>query len=297
MSYASIYRDDLFQDRSIIVTGGGSGIGRCTAHELASLGAHVTIVGRSLETLRKVRAEIIEDGGQCDAEVADVRDEDSVKNVITKVLESKGQIHGLFNNAGGQFVAPLSQTSKNGFVSVLTSGLVSGFLMSREVYNQCMAKHGGSIVNMAASISNGLPNSAPMAAARAGTINLTKSMAIEWAPAGVRVNAISPGIIESSGLDSYDSGSEAEKEIQKTFRRVRKCLPVRRLGLEAEVSSAVSFLLSDAAAYITGANLKVDGAAGLGVRWYKPEEVENSPVYSGFHRAVKPKVMRDEEAI
>jgi citronellol/citronellal dehydrogenase len=147
MGYQSIFRADAFDDKVIIVTGGGSGIGRCTAHELASLGAQVVITGRKIEKLEKTAAEISEDGGKVHFIVCDNRDARK-KSMIAEVIEKFGKLDGLVNNAGGQFPSALENISANGFDAVVRNNLHSTFYLMREAYNQWMAKHGGSIVNM-----------------------------------------------------------------------------------------------------------------------------------------------------
>src|SRR6201998_2837240 len=138
MSYNSIYRRDLFRDHIVVVTGGGSGIGRCTAHELASLGAHVAIVGRNEAKLERVRCEIASDGGSISTHVADIRDEHAVIAIIDRVLIDHGRIDGLVNNAGGQYRAPMRTISTKGFEAVVKSNLTGGFIVMREVYNRGM---------------------------------------------------------------------------------------------------------------------------------------------------------------
>ena len=136
MSYRSVFRPDLFAGQTHIVTGGGSGIGRCTAHELASLGAHVVLVGRSVERLEKTVAEIVEDGGSASYVSLDIREEQAVKDAVAQVLAERGAIHGLVNNAGGQYPSPLMHISKKGWDAVVNSNLTGGFLFAREVFNQ-----------------------------------------------------------------------------------------------------------------------------------------------------------------
>ena len=202
--YRSVFRPDLFAGQAHWVTGGGSGIGRCVAHELASLGATVVISGRSQEKLDRVAAEIAEDGGTADTIAFDIRDEDAVKAGVAAVDRPQhGPVAGLVNNAGGQFPAPLMAISKKGFDAVVANNLTGGFLMMRELFNQCMQAHGGAIVNMTADFRNGMPGMGHIGAARAGMSNLTMTAAFEWAHAGVRVNAVAPGWIASSGMDSY----------------------------------------------------------------------------------------------
>lgn len=156
-SYRSVFRPGLFEGRLVWVTGGGSGIGRCVAHELAALGATVLISGRSADKLERVAGEIAEDGGSCLVRPLDIRDEDAVRATVAAVVAEHGPVHGLVNNAGGQFPAPLATIGKRGFEAVLAANLTGGFLMMREVFAQSMSRHGGAIVNMTADFRNGMP--------------------------------------------------------------------------------------------------------------------------------------------
>jgi len=286
--YDSIFRPGLFAGQVHVVTGGGSGIGRCVAHELAALGATVVITGRSQDKLDKVMAEIAEDGGQADSLAFDIRDEDQVKAAIASIVAKHGRIHGLVNNAGGQFPAPMAAISKRGFEAVVTNNLTGGFLMAREVFNQSMAKHGGgAIVNMAADMWNGMPGMAHSGAARAGMVNLTKTAAFEWAYAQVRVNAVAPGWIASSGMDAYGAG------MAPMIRSLKDNLPMKRMGLESEVSSVIAFLLSPGACFITGITVAIDGGAPLNSPVMPSAPHAPAPTYDGFHRASVPKVLQD----
>lgn len=288
--YDSIYRPGLFKGQVHIVTGGGSGIGRCTAHELASLGAHVVLIGRTEQKLLDVAAEIEEDGGSASTWAIDIRDEDSVKATIAQVVEAHPQIHGLVNNAGGQFPAPLAAISKRGFEAVVSTNLTGGFLVAREVFNQSMQKHGGAIVNMAADMWNGMAGMGHSGAARAGMVNLTKTAAYEWAYCGVRVNCVAPGWIASSGMDRYGEG------MRPILRQLKNNLPLRRMGLESEVSSVICFLLSPGAAFTTGVTVAIDGGAPLHTALYPTMDHQRSQPYNGFHRATEPVALKDEEA-
>ena len=277
--YRSIFRHDLFAGHTIWVTGGGSGIGRCVAHELACLGARVIISGRTAAKLDRVREEILQDGGACETVSLDIRDEEAVKAAVTHMVTQAGPIHGLVNNAGGQFPAPLLAISKKGFDAVVGNNLTGGFLMMREVFNQSMQAHGGAIVNMTADFRNGMPGMGHSGAARAGMSNLTQTAAFEWAHAGVRVNAVAPGWIASSGLDSYGGA------VQALIPKLKQHVPLRRLGVEAEVSAAIVFLLSPAAAFITGITLAIDGGAPLGHDVFPLGDSSTSVPFDGFHRA------------
>jgi len=285
-AYRSVFRPGLFAGQVVWVTGGGSGIGRCVAHELASLGATVVISGRSADKLARVQAEITEDGGLCHTTAFDIRDEEAVKSGVAAVLAARGPVAGLVNNAGGQFPAPLLAISKKGFDAVVANNLTGGFLMMRELFNQSMQQHGGSIVNMTADFRNGMPGMGHSGAARAGMANLTATAAFEWAHAGVRVNAVAPGWIASSGMDTYGGA------MRSVIPRLKAHVPMRRLGLEAEVSGAIVFLLSPAAAFISGVTLQIDGAASLGSGIFPLGPDSKSVPFDGFHRAVTPEVLK-----
>ncbi len=285
MSYRSIFRPGLFAAQTLLVTGGGSGIGRCIAHELASLGAHVVLAGRKAEKLQAVEAEIRADGGEASHVAVDIREEDAVKAAIAGIVAARGRIHGLVNNAGGQFPSPLASISAKGWQTVIATNLTGGFLVARECYLQSMRAHGGAIINVIADMWNGMPGMGHSGAARAGMLNFTETAALEWAP--VRVNAVAPGWIASSGMDTYP---EAMKPL---IQSLQKHVPAGRLGTESEVSSAIAFLLSEGASFISGACLRIDGAAPNARRHWSMGSTTTAPQYDGFHRAVKPRVLGD----
>lgn len=286
MSYDSVLRDGLFAGQTHIVTGGGSGIGRCVAHELAALGAHVVITGRKADKLETVVAEITEDGGQASLAAFDIRKEDDVKAAIAGIVEAQGQIDGLVNNAGGQFPSPAMFISANGFDSVVRNNLTGGFLVAREVLLQSMKVTGGAIVNMTADYTGGMPGMAHTGAARAGMANLTETLATEWAQFGVRVNAVAPGWVASSGMDSYDANFT-----DHVIPKMKAHVPLNRMATEAEVSSAICFLLSPGSAFISGAVLKIDGAASCDTKLFPLAEHDKSQAYNGFHRYTSPKAV------
>lgn len=289
MSYQSIYKEALFQGQVHVVTGGGSGIGRCCAHELASLGAHVVLIGRKEEKLQKVQGEIIEDGGSADYFACDIREEEAVKATVKAIKTKHGQIHGLLNNAGGQYPSPLAAINQKGFETVVRTNLVGGFLFAREVYSQSMVKTGGSIVNIIADMWGGMPGMGHSGAARAGMENFTKTAAFEWGQSGVRVNAIAPGWIISSGMDTYEGAFKA------IIPQLQQAVPLSRMGTESEVSSAVAFLFSEGSSFVSGSTLRIDGAASLGNRMWPLPKAKNNTAYNGFHRAVMPDVLKEAE--
>lgn len=288
MSYQSIFHPDLFKGQTFIVTGGGSGIGRCTAHELAALGARVALVGRKAEKVEAVKAEIIEDGGIASAHACDIREEESVKATVKAIIAEHGGLQGVVNNAGGQFQAPLTGISQKGWETVVRTNLTGGFLMAREAYTQALSKTGGSIVNIVADMWGGMPGMGHSGAARAGMVNFTQTAAVEWGASGVRVNAVAPGWIASSGMDNYP------EHMRQWIRSLGDNVPIKRMGTESEVSSAICFLLSEGAAFISGDCLRIDGGASQGGRvWPLPKAKNNEP-YNGFHRAITPNVLSED---
>jgi citronellol/citronellal dehydrogenase len=293
VSYQSVFTKGLFSGETVVVTGGASGIGRCTAHELASLGAEVAIVGRNIDKLRAVQAEIESDGGRVSIHATDIRDEATVSDVVDAILSEHGRIDGLFNNAGGQYRAPLETISTKGFEAVVRNNLIGGFIVMREVYAKWMKAHGGAIINMIADIWHGWPHFAHSAAARGGMLTLSESAATEWAASGVRVNTIAPGSIASSGLDTYD-----DKDTDFIRNQVAREIPLQRFGTEAEVSAAVVFLLSPAASFITGACMRVDGGApNAKPGWWDLQPVEHNMPFDGFHRSALPSILDSKESL
>lgn len=289
--YRSVFAPGLFAGRVVIVTGGGSGIGRCTAHELASLGATVMLVGRNADKLRATVEEIVSDGGRASQQVCDIRQEDAVRAMVAAVLAEHGRIDGLVNNAGGQYMTPLEKISAKGWDAVIATNLTGGFLVARECYLQCMQAQGGAVVNIVADMWGSMPGMGHSGAARAGMVSFTETAALEWAKSGVRVNAVAPGYIASSGMDHYPA------DAGPMLHAMRDTVPAGRFGNEAETSAAIVFLLSPAASFISGSVLRVDGARPqVRMDWGQvaaPLEVQARDAvkpFDGFHRAVVPKV-------
>ncbi len=225
-SFQSVFRAGLFAGQAGIVTGAGSGIGRCTAHELAALGARVALVGRKIEKLEAVAREIADAGGTARCYVADIREEDRVREVVAAALADFGRLDFVVNNAGGQFAAPLEKISAKGWDAVVRNNLTGGFLVAREAYTQWMKQNGGAIVNMLADMWHGMPNMGHSGAARAGMLNFTETAAFEWAP--VRVNAVAPGWVASSGMDQYPV--ELHERIRSLHKRVPRGADRHRVG-------------------------------------------------------------------
>jgi len=286
--YQSVFRPGLFAGQTVIVTGGGSGIGRCTAHELANLGAAVAVVGRRVEKLEQVQAEITAAGGQASIHPCDIRDEAGVKAMVADVIARHGVINGLVNNAGGQYPQPVRDITLKGWDAVVRNNLTGGFLVAREVYVQSMEANGGAVVNIIADIWGGMPTMAHSGAARAGMLSFTETAACEWSQSGVRVNAVAPGWVASSGFDTYSA------EMQAELRSLKTKVPLQRYGTESEVSAAIVFLLSEAAAFITGSCIRVDGGVPNARPTWKLIPHERSKAFNGFTLSQAPKCLGED---
>lgn len=273
--YRSVFRPGLFDGKRVVVTGGGSGIGRCTAHELAALGAALALIGRNEDKLRAVQEELTRYGAAVSVHPCDVRDEARVRETLQSIAAS-GPIDALVNNAGGQFLSPVQDISLNGWEAVVRTNLTGGFLVARECFRASMREHGGAIVNIIADMWRSMPMMSHSGAARAGMLSFTETAAVEWASYGIRVNAVAPGYIASSGFTKYP------EEARPIFQRMPEWVPLQRCGTEAEVSAAIVFLLSEAAAFITGSCLRVDGGApNARVGWPLAAHDKSVP-YRGF---------------
>jgi NAD(P)-dependent dehydrogenase (short-subunit alcohol dehydrogenase family) len=253
----TVFKTDTFKEKVVLVTGGGTGIGLRIAREFCQLGAKAVIASRSSEKLSAGLKVLIDEGSEAIALECNIREEESIKNCVQSAIEQFGYIDILVNNGGGQFPSPAEMINRKGWHAVIETNLTGTFFLTQEVFNQSMSKNGGSVINITMNNRSGLPMLAHSAAARAGIQNLTMSLANEWGKHGVRVNSISPGTIESSGLDTY------APHFQEYIRGYGKNNQHFRLGTEAEVASVVVFLASPAASFITGVNLAVDGGESL----------------------------------
>lgn len=270
----TIFKDDLFAGKNALITGGGTGIGLRTARELAQLGARVVLAGRGMERLQEAAATIKQAGGQVLALECNIRDEEQVRDCVRQACEfGEGRIDYLVNNAGGQFPSPAEDISAKGWKAVIETNLTGTFYMTQQVFNQSMKKHGGAVVNVIANIWKGFPYMAHTGAARAGVDNLTKTLATEWGRYGFRINSVAPGVIASSGLNNYGP------EFRPIVDAASKFNQTWRLGTEAETSAGILFLLSPAAAFITGETLKIDGGDWLYSPWMPPVENQNTPPF------------------
>lgn len=257
MDSETVFREGLFTGKVAVVSGGGTGIGRAISRELARLGASVVICSRSMEHLEPARDEFVAAGATVLALPCNIREPESIEALFTQIVERFGRVDALVNNAGGQFLSPAEAITSKGWHAVVETNLTGTFFMAQAALRHSMREHGGVIVNIVAEMWRGFPGMAHSGAARAGVVNLTQTLALEWARYGVRVNAVAPGIINSSGLKTYPAAVQAQ------LASIARDVPAQRMGTEREIAAAVTFLLSPAAAFISGATLKVDGAGSL----------------------------------
>jgi NAD(P)-dependent dehydrogenase (short-subunit alcohol dehydrogenase family) len=251
----SVFKPGLFEGKTALVTGGGSGIGLAIAQVLGSLGARVVIAARDRKRLEQSSMAMQAGGIKVLCREVNIRDNDSVVALFNALQDDGIDVDILVNNAGGQFTAPALEISPNGFRSVLDLNLQGTFQMCQAFAKQCIEREQpGNIINIVLCQDSGLPGMAHAAAARAGVVNLTKTLAWEWAEHGIRVNAIAPGTIKTSGLEHYDQAN-LQAGIDK--------LLIKRMGEPEEVGQSVAFLASPGAAFITGICLAQDGGEHL----------------------------------
>lgn len=252
-----MFGKDLFKDKIALVTGGRSGIGYAIAKTLLELGAMVTICSRKEEPL-KAAAEELNAFGQCEYKACDIRKTEQIQALAAQIKANHGRLDILVNNAGGQFPTLAEYTNDKGWNAVINNNLNGTFYMTREMATTFfIPQKEGVIINIIADIFRGFPGMIHTGAARAGVDNMTKTLSQEWGRYNIRVNAIAPGIIESSGLETYPQA------VKDMFDEGRKSLPSGRFGEVEDVSNAVCFLASPLANYINGVTLYVDGGQHL----------------------------------
>ncbi|XP_037277631.2 peroxisomal trans-2-enoyl-CoA reductase-like isoform X2 [Rhipicephalus microplus] len=228
----SIFRPNLFKGKVAVVTGGATGIGKAVAEELLYLGCSVNIASRNEDNLKNAVKDFQErllpdrEKNRATYMPCNIRKEDQVKTLIQQTLDKHGSLDFLVNNGGGQFLSEAKSISLKGWNAVIKTNLTGTFFMCQEAYQRWMEKHGGAIVNVIIENSRGFPMVAPSGAARAGVENLTRSLSIEWAASGVRVNALKPGFIYSE--------SAAKNYRNDLFAMIRPLLPAKRVGTTQE---------------------------------------------------------------
>lgn len=246
--------ENSFKDNIVLVTGGGSGIGYAIAKQYLQNGAKVIISGRNTEKLAKAKEELNKIG-ELHTHICDIRKPDEITALADYIKTTFGKLDILVNNAGGQFPASAENISVNGWTAVVNNNLNGTFYITREMATRFfIPQNSGNILNIIANIYRGFPGMAHTGAARAGVDNLTKTLAVEWSKYKIRVNAIAPGIIKSTGLEQYPP---------ELLKGVTDTIPLRELGSTDDIANATLFITSPYAKFITGATLNIDGGQSL----------------------------------
>ena len=249
-----MFQPDLFKNKVVLVTGGGSGIGQAIARQFLQAGAVVHIASRKKERVDKAALELAA-FGEVHAWPLDIREPEQIVALMTGIAEKSGQLDILINNAGGQFPSPAIDISQKGWLAVVNTNLNGTWFVTQAAATRFFfPQNQGVVVNIVLNNYRGFPGMAHSAAARAAVSNLTQTLAVEWADKGIRINCIAPGIIQSSGLDNYPPEMTAD---------VARTIPMKRLGTVDEVAALALFLSSPMGAYMTGDTIYMDGGARL----------------------------------
>ena len=259
-----IFKDELFRDQVFVITGGGTGIGFAFAELVGSLGGKVAICGRREEMILAAQQVLEDKHIDAFAQSCDTRDIARVEAFVDAVLARYQKIDVLVNNAGGQFPTTAETLSAKGFEAVIRNNLLGTWNMTSAVATHAMipAKN-GAILNVIAQIMRGFPGMVHTGSARAGVDNMTKTLSVEWAQHHIRVNAIAPGVIRTSGTNQYP---------EEFLEMARRGIPMKRLGTVEEVTQLMAFMVSGAASFVTGQTYYVDGGQSLwGDSWQIPD--------------------------
>jgi NAD(P)-dependent dehydrogenase (short-subunit alcohol dehydrogenase family) len=256
------FRDNLFENKVALITGGGSGINQRIAERLAEQGATIALVGRTQSKLDGVASHIASHGGKAQGFAADVRDYDVLASVTASVCDRFGSIDILICGAAGNFPAAAARMSANAFKSVVDIDLLGTFNSCRAAYEH-LTKPGACIINISApQASHPMPLQSHVCAAKAGVDMITRTLAIEWATSGIRINSVVPGsVADTEGMDRLAPVGPIRDALVAQ-------LPLKRLATKDDIANLAIFLCSDAASYITGAIMYCDGGMSTaGITW------------------------------
>lgn len=265
----TVFREDLFRGKVVLVSGAASGLGKAAAEQFARLGASLVICGRDAERLEEAANEFRAFGGEVMTKAMTIRDPEHVESLMDEVWARFGRLDVLVNNAGGQFAQPAIDIKPKGWVAVVDTNLNGTFYMMQAAAQRWRTHdQPGNIVNVVAVIWRGMPQIAHSCAARAGVVYASKTVAVEWAPLNIRVNCIAPGTIETGAFEYYTDAGRASFE---------QANPMLHAGDAGDIAEAITYLASDAAKYVTGEVLTVDGGQQCwGDPWFtgRPEYFE-----------------------
>ncbi|HHO52387.1 MAG TPA: SDR family oxidoreductase [Deltaproteobacteria bacterium] len=262
MRPSEIFRGDLFADQVAVITGGGTGIGVAIARELGRLGATVVIASRKEANIRPAAEGLTAElGREVIGEICDIRDRGAVTSLVERVLGRVGRIDLLVNNGGGQFFAPAEAITPKGWDAVVATNLTGTWNMTRAVADGWMLAHGGTVLSITMLTKRTFPGMAHSVAARAGIEAMTRTLAVEWASKGIRLNCVAPGFVASSGLRRYPAGLDL-------IAQMKSLVPMKRLARCEEVAWTVAWLASPAGAYVTGQVITLDGGKELWGDWW-----------------------------
>lgn len=253
-------RDGYFDGQTVVVSGAGSGLGRAIAHWAARLGGKVVLCGRKQDKLDETAASLARYGAELLVHPANIRDPEAVAQLFAAIEQRFGGLDLLVNNAGGQFPSPAIDIAPKGFNAVIDTNLMGTWhMMQAAALRWRAAGRAGSIVNVVAVAGRGMPGVAHTAAARAGVIALSKTVAIEWAPLNIRVNCVAPGLISTSGMNAYDPAA-VKAMIQTNV--------MKRFGQAEEIADAVCMVGGQGGSFMTGEVVHVDGGNQIwGDQW------------------------------
>lgn len=253
---SKIYAENILQDKVAFVTGGGTGITGGVARAMAEAGAKVAITSRKIENLEPMKKTIEDGGGECFAVASDVRDYEAIENAINETVEHFGKLDIVVNGAAGNFLCKARELSSNGFGTVVDIDTKGTFNVCRASFDQ-LKENQGQILNISATLHYlATPMQIHVSAAKAGVDAITRNLSVEWGRHGIRVNGIAPGPIEDT---------EGMKRLlpPQLKEALTKKIPLQRFGRIADIENAALFLCSDAASYINGVTLVVDGGHWL----------------------------------
>jgi citronellol/citronellal dehydrogenase len=249
------FASDLLNGQVALVTGGGTGMGRATAIEMARCGADVVVLGRRAEPIEDCAKIIRELGRKAVAIPTDIRLPDQIDAAMHRIKHEFGRLDILVNNAGGQFVTPARELNNKGFETVIRNNLIGSWQMTKAVADHFMLEHGGSIVFVTACVRSGLSGFVHTAAARGGVLAMMKTLAFEWAEFGIRLNCVAPGTIKTEGMDHYPIDPEQWLKLNRNV--------MGHMGDVGDISAAIIFLSSSLGKFVTGEEWYIDGGETL----------------------------------